>query len=237
MKLSRRLSTIKNFIKKGSKLADVGTDHALLPIALVLDDISEKVIAMDIKKGPLEKARKNIKAYNLENKIETRLSNGLEKIKKDEIDTVVIAGMGADIIIDILEKFKLKTEVKEYIFSPHTEWEKFRKYLRENSYRIDEEEMILEDSKYYLIIKARYTKEKLENEFENDISDLYGTCLLKNKNLILKEFLIFEFNKKMKLLKNLKDFNTTKLNEKIKVLEKDILKIRKILEKVYEYVI
>ena len=90
MKLSKRLQTIADFVKKGAVVADIGTDHAHIPIYLIKNNIISKAYACDINAGPLEKAKENINYYGVKN-IELRLSNGLEKLKTDEADTFIIA--------------------------------------------------------------------------------------------------------------------------------------------------
>ena len=102
MKISKRLKAISNFITDNSNVIDVGCDHALLDIYLFNNKKNIQLIASDIKPGPLEQAKKNIKKYKLDNVIETRISNGLNNIDKNEIDTIVISGMGAHTIVGIL---------------------------------------------------------------------------------------------------------------------------------------
>ena len=98
MKLSHRLETIASFVPKGSIVADIGTDHGYIPIWLLQQKIAVKAIAMDIGEGPLKRAREHIVLYGLEDLIETRLSNGLSGLYPKEADTVVIAGMGGELI-------------------------------------------------------------------------------------------------------------------------------------------
>ena len=104
MKLSKRLEMIASFVKPGSRLADIGTDHGYIPIALTERGVILSALAMDVRKGPLERAREHIGEAGLAEQIETRLSDGLEKLKAGEADTVVIAGMGGELEIHILEE-------------------------------------------------------------------------------------------------------------------------------------
>jgi len=155
IKLSKRLLTVANMVTKGSVVADIGTDHGYLPIYLVQNNISEHVIAMDVNKGPLNKALLNIGQFHLENKIDIRLSDGLDNLEKDEANTVTICGMGGKLIAKILEcgKNKISQDI-ELILSPQSEIQLFREYLLQNGYRIVKEDMIIDDGKFYVIIKC-----------------------------------------------------------------------------------
>ena len=155
IKLSKRLLTVANMVTKGSVVADIGTDHGYLPIYLVQNNISEHVIAMDVNKGPLNKALLNIGQLHLENKIDIRLSDGLDNLEKDEANTVTICGMGGKLIAKILEcgKNKISQDI-ELILSPQSEIQLFREYLLQNGYRIVKEDMIIDDGKFYVIIKC-----------------------------------------------------------------------------------
>ena len=104
--LSKRLEAVAGLIKRNGTLADVGTDHGYIPIAMVLRGHVEKAIAMDLRTGPLERARKHITAYGLEDRIETRLSDGVSALAKNEADSIVVAGMGGELVIHILETGK-----------------------------------------------------------------------------------------------------------------------------------
>ena len=98
MELSIRLKTVAEAVTKGNRVADVGTDHGYVPIYLVKNNLSPAGIAMDVNKGPLEKAQEHIREEKLGGKIATRLGNGLAPLEPGETDTVIIAGMGGDLI-------------------------------------------------------------------------------------------------------------------------------------------
>ena len=102
MILPKRLSLIASMVDRGAVVADIGTDHAHLPIYLVNNNVCPSALACDIKESPLETGRQNIVLCHLEDKIQTRLSDGLSNIKSNEADTFTIAGMGGDMIIHIL---------------------------------------------------------------------------------------------------------------------------------------
>ena len=172
IKLSKRLLTVANMVTKGSVVADIGTDHGYLPIYLVQNSISEHVIAMDVNKGPLNKASLNIRQLHLEDKIDTRLSDGLNILKRNEANTVTICGMGGKLIAKILESGKDKISPdNELILSPQSEIQQFREYLLQSGYRIVKEDMILDEGKFYVIIKCTLNSENEQSE--NTLSETW----------------------------------------------------------------
>lgn len=102
MKLSKRMQAVAAMVSPGNVLADIGTDHGYVPIALVQEHVIPRAIAMDINEGPLERATAHIREYHLESLIETRRSNGVEMLREGEADSILIAGMGGELIIGIL---------------------------------------------------------------------------------------------------------------------------------------
>ena len=200
MKLSKRLQTIADFVKKDAVVADIGTDHAHIPIYLIKNNIISKAYACDINKGPLEKAKENINYYGVKN-IELRLSNGLEKLKTDEADTVIIAGMGGELIIDILEKGRRFFESKrKFILSPHTKIDEVRKFLLSNGFEITKEDMCIDEGKFYTVIEVKYTENK---EMYSETELLYGKYLIENKHPVLLRFLKKEEAKYISILLNI----------------------------------
>lgn len=200
MKLSKRLQTIADFVKKGAVVADIGTDHAHIPIYLIKNNIISKAYACDINKGPLEKAEENINYYGVKN-IELRLSNGLEKLKTDEADTVIIAGMGGELITDILEKGRRFFESKrKFILSPHTKIDEVRKFLLSNGFEITKEDMCIDEGKFYTVMEVKYTENK---EMYSEAELLYGKYLIENKHPVLLEFLKKEEEKYISILSNI----------------------------------
>ena len=195
MQISKRLEAVASFVTEGNRVVDVGTDHGYIPIYLVEIGKTKDAIAMDINRGPLERAESNIKKSGLEDRINTRLSDGLRMLRKDEADTVVIAGMGGSLIIKILSEGKeVLKSVKELVLSPQSEISLVRKYLNEEEFSIIEETMLKEDGKYYTVMKAVRGKMKQELLKENLVFFDYGEYLLRKADPILKEFLLKEEN-------------------------------------------
>ena len=155
MKLSERLEMVLSFVEPGESAADVGTDHGHVPVELVRRGIVKKAVAMDVRKGPLSRAAENIALAGLSEKIATRLSDGVAKLLPGEADSVVIAGMGGELIIKILENGRhMWDSVSQWVLSPQSEIFKVRRWLLENGFEIRREDMLLEDGKYY--IEFRY---------------------------------------------------------------------------------
>ena len=224
MKLSNRLQLVADFVTKGNILADIGTDHGYIPVYLVMNDYIPRAYAMDIGKGPLERAREHINEYKLVDRIETRLSNGLDKLLKGEADTVLIAGMGGALTVDILHRGKeVLDTVKEVILSPHSEWELVRNYMVEEGYEILREEMIIDAGKYYVVMKWKKGEDKINKDEEYTKEELlYGKLLLKNKDMVLKEYLLKEKDNYQKILDSLNSYGKDNVDMRRKEIELSI---------------
>lgn len=213
--VSKRMEEVISLVSKGKRVADVGTDHGYVAIALVERKIAPFVIAMDVRKGPLSRAKENIQKYGLVKEIDTRLSDGLEQLKIGEVDTFLIAGMGGDLIANILQKgIEIVNSVNEFIVQPQSEIYKVRKKIHELGFQIQEEKMLVEDEKYYTIMKAVRGKEVYENEWDY----LYGKYLLQEQNLILHEWLQKEYQLREKLYKKLETLTSGNTEDRKKEL-------------------
>lgn len=199
-------------VSEGHTIADIGTDHAYVPIHLVHQGHSPRAIAMDINRGPLKKAQNNIAIYGLGNLIETRLSNGLEKLCDDEVQTIIMAGMGGDLIVRILTEgsHALQTP-KELILQPQSEWEKVRHALHQMGYRIEKEDMIEEDGKYYVAIRAIQGFQSYYDEFQY----VFGDYLLRKRNSVLKEYLLKEKKTYTRIVQELHETERLQRKERI----------------------
>ena len=187
--LSERLTAVAEMITPGRIVADIGCDHAYLSIYLLKNEICERVIACDINKGPLEIAKSNIAIAGYADQIDVRLADGLKGIKKGEVSSIVIAGMGGRLMGKILDEGRDVLEtVHEIILEPQSEVASLRHFLEDNGYFIVSEEMVFEEGKYYPIIKAEHGSMNLGDE----IYYKYGKILLREENPILHQFLIQE---------------------------------------------
>lgn len=198
IKLSKRLEEISSLVPLKANIIDVGCDHGLLDIYLHQNGIASKIIASDINKNALNNAKENIKNNHLEEVIETRLGSGLEVIKpSDNIDTIIISGMGAYTIVDILKNnSEILSKINTIIIQSNTKNYYLRKEITKMNYLIEEEKIVKDNNKYYTIIKfikghKKYTKKEL----------YFGPKLLLNNNEIFKEYK----NNQYKKLKNIKE--------------------------------
>ena len=228
MELSRRLRSVADGVSPGNRVADIGTDHGYIPIFLVQKGIVPFAIAMDVKKGPLFRARDHIREQGLEDRIETRLSDGLEKLKKDEADTIVIAGMGGALMSDILERgLPVLSDGKELVLQPQSEIFKVRHWLHDHRYQIVREEIIKEEDKFYFVIVAEPGSQRFSEEFLYQ----YGEYLLKEKTPWMKEYLEKESIKYKKILEKLEKEDSLLVNKRKEELKQQI----SLIEKAYQY--
>lgn len=189
MELSKRLYAVAGLVTEGASVADIGTDHGYVPIYLIKNKIASKVIAMDINKGPLERAKMHIIGHGLKGQIETRLSDGLKKVNPGEVDGMIAAGMGGALVIKILEESKAVVDTLEFlILQPQSEISKVRKYLNKNGLVIIEEDMVEEEGKYYPMMKVIHGQPEEYKEYEY----IYGKKLLEKKHPVLEKFLLRE---------------------------------------------
>ncbi|WP_337961566.1 tRNA (adenine(22)-N(1))-methyltransferase TrmK [Limosilactobacillus reuteri] len=184
--LSARLACVASLVPAGARVADIGSDHAYLPAALVLDGKIDFAIAGEVVKGPYENAVREIKDHQLEGRVIPRLADGLAAIEPaDKVDTITIAGMGGSLIASILEKDKNKlTGIKRLVLQPNVGESQLREWLMNNYYQIMNEKIIEEDNHIYEIIVAepsvvpfRYSKYELD----------FGPFLLENKGPVFRK--------------------------------------------------
>lgn len=159
--------------------ADIGTDHAYISIRLIRDGRARHVIASDIRKGPAETAKANIERYGLGDKIEVRLGGGLSVLEKGEADLIIIAGMGGELIRDIVASDEDKARASDLILQPMNSQYELRKYLIQNGFTIYNEDIAVEGFKVYNILSVRNGK---SGEFESDTDYHIPPYLANHKN-------------------------------------------------------
>ncbi|HPO04974.1 MAG TPA: class I SAM-dependent methyltransferase [Bacillota bacterium] len=197
IQIPKRLAAMAEYIHWGESVADIGTDHGLLPIFLFNQKISPKVILSDIRPGPLEKAKANLLAYSPEMAADLRLGNGLETLRSGEVDTVVIAGMGGMMITEILAKDQKKTRsFRKYILQPRNGQDKLRIWLYKNGYTVNKERLVKEGNHICEIIVVDTTQqpcmEERKETFEKRLCDLefeFSPLLFFDKDPLLKELI------------------------------------------------
>lgn len=188
MELSPRLLKIASLIPNGETLADVGTDHGYIPLYLFQNDVISYAIAMDVNPMPLKRAEDNICAAGYGNKCEFRLSDGLEKLSEGEVTSVVIAGMGGLLMIDIIMRGKsvINDDTKLFL-QPMIAAPELRLFLFENGFTIENEYVIQEENKFYNIICALRGTSKYKDE------DIYiGRNVKKNSPDVFGEYIKYK---------------------------------------------
>lgn len=184
-----RIKALASLVDKDSRLVDIGTDHALLPIYLYENEITKKVTGSDISSNALEFAKNNLKKHNLSDKIKLIVSDGFTNLN-DEYDTAVISGMGTDTIKKILDRENLP---KKLIISSHKNVDKLRLFMNKKGYKIIKEITLKDNDIYYDMIKYEKGIETLSNydilvgksndtEYKLYILDKYKRIYKKTKN-------------------------------------------------------
>lgn len=212
MELSIRLKTIVNMMEKCDSIVDVGTDHGYVPIYLVRNGLINNAIASDINSGPVEKAKKNVRECMLSPEITCRRGNGLSTVKEGEVQVAIIAGMGGNLIRDILEADLLVVKKLEYvILQPVQNAEVLREYLYNTGYDIICEDICFDDGKFYEIIKAKYNTVPLVlDRMYYEISK----TLLDERHPVMQQFIAFKLKKYLKVYNTLNENTKTVQNRK-----------------------
>lgn len=250
IRLSKRLTAIAEMVNTegsiaqggsgGYCLCDVGTDHAHIPIRLLLDGTIDHAIAMDVIEGPLEKARENIERYGVSDMVTLRLSDGLDAYEPGECRGLVIAGMGGRIMSKILTREPEKSlDFEELILQPQADPEYVRRALRGLGLYIDRETVVLEDNKYYPVIHAVRSPqegpewgESPETDAEalrtlhEEAEDLFGPALLKERDAMLRSYLLWQKGVNDRILYSLRranDSSSSVSEKKAQILRKDEL--------------
>ena len=220
MELSKRLNWIIEKLNKVDIIMDVGTDHGYIPIYLVKNNIASKVIASDINKDPLKKAQINASLDGVIDKIDLRLGRGLSPLNNKEADAVIIAGMGGNLIRDILENDLNKIKNLEYlILQPAQNPEVLRKYLYNNNYEILEEDICLDENKYYELFKVKYKMG--DYILLEDIFYEISPTILNKKLPLLKSYIESKIQKNKRIIEFIKDNTEHAIERKNELKEKN----------------
>ena len=223
MKLSRRLETIAGMVPQCSCAADVGTDHGFVPIRLLEMGKADRAIAMDVRSGPLKRAQEHILQHGMEDRIGTRLSDGLEALEPGEADTVIIAGMGGELMLRILrDGSHVRESVLHWILSPQSELSLFRHGLEELGLAIVQEIMVEEDGKYYTVMAV----EPGTMHYKEEYRYRYGDCLISQGSPVLLEFLKREAAQYQEILSRLVSQEGEGAKARLPEIEKDLYEIK-----------
>jgi len=227
MELSLRLRTIAAMVEKCDSVADIGTDHGYIPIFLVKNDICKRAIASDINLGPIEKAKLNISLENLSAQIACRLGGGLTTIKPNEVNCAIIAGMGGNLIRDIiLERKEVFNSLDNAILQPVQNPEVLRRFIYEQGYAIVDEELCFDQNKFYEILKVRYDNKPQQKE---DIFYEVGEALINKKHPLIKEYLQYKIERNEKIYDNIKD-ETESAEQRKSEIKLKISRLKELIE-------
>ena len=195
--LSKRLSAAASFVSDGAIVADIGTDHAYIPINLILSGKASYAIASDVNEGPIAIAKENIEKYGVADKITVRVANGLDGIEQYKPDNILICGMGGELIVNILKASEyIKNSSVKLILQPMTSIKELREYLSDG-FLITNEEIVYDASKLYQIICAQY--DGISREYTNTELEL-GKINIKKRAPLFKDLLCQLIKKRKKRL-------------------------------------
>ena len=227
MKLTPRLQAIADLIPPGSIVADIGTDHAYLPVYLLQEQISERAIAVDINQAPLDQAKETIEAFNYMQKIDIRKGNGLRVLNdEDHIDTVVIAGLGGESIAKILTEGKEKVvNLQRIILQPMSEAGFLRRFLAENGFTIMHEALAMEGRHLYEIILTKTGRELERDPFRLS----FGPRLLEEKPPLLPTLLKEKIRKLHIVYQNLQQAKKEDVTAKLREVEHELHCLQEVL--------
>ena len=229
MQLSPRLEIIAKQVTAGATVADIGTDHAYIPIYLVENNITTNIFACDINNGPLEMANKQIHKYGYQDNIITLQGSGLEPIKGRGIQNIIIAGMGGILIKDIIDQNKeTAMAADKLILQPMIAQQDLREYLIKNNFTIIHEDLAQEDRRIYQIIVAQRGTSKVYDEIYYHI----GPKLVETKHLLLEKLIDFKENELNKIIRACdleQSSNAVKRSTECKILLEKLLEVKKCL--------
>ncbi|HHU63782.1 MAG TPA: SAM-dependent methyltransferase [Clostridiales bacterium] len=207
MRLGRRLQTIADKVPKVEVVADVGTDHGYIPVYLIKNNICQRVIATDIKTGPLKKAALTVKKFNMQDRIELRQGDGLQPLGHNEAQVIIIAGMGGLLMKEILDRGrdKIHYPLTVLILQPMNAQDIIRKWLIHNGFMLVDEQLAREERKFYEIMVAR---PGFQSPPENPVYYEIGETLIKNRDPLLRDYIKHRINICKNILRELEHAST-----------------------------
>ncbi|EGL83424.1 protein of unknown function DUF633 [Caldalkalibacillus thermarum TA2.A1] len=225
--LSKRLAAVASFIPIGTRIADIGTDHAYLPVYLALQGKISTAIAGDVNEGPLALAKAHVQQYQLESVIDVRKGDGLEVIAPGEVDVIVIAGMGGSLMQEILSRGQDKLEgVRRLVVQPNVSAHVLRMWMMEHGWELKGEKIVDENGKYYEILMAEpgdgETPYAELSSQEKARAILMGPFLLAEKNEVFKRKWQQEYELRKRILSSLKKSESEASQEKREHIEQEL---------------
>ena len=229
MELSKRLMKIASYVNYCEAIADIGTDHGYIPIYLVKNNKCNSAIASDINKGPIEKASTNIRFEGLSEKIKCLLGGGLKPLKVGEVNGVIIAGMGGNLIRDIILEDIEKVKLYDFlILQPAQNPEVLREFLYNNNFEILNEDLILDDGKFYELFKVKYNENAKKINIKDEISYEISSILLESNNSLVNDYIKSKIKKYENIISYIKD-NTSLAKKKKDILNEKINKLKEMI--------
>lgn len=239
IELSKRMQSAADMIQPCDAVGDIGCDHAFISIYLVEQHRTERVIASDVRRGPITIAKRNIEAMNLSDQIEIRMGDGLDTIVPGEVNAVVLAGMGGMLMIDILERGEeVVTRCDQLVLQPQSDIEKVRRYLAEKGYHLADEQMLIDAGKYYNLLDVRVHEMVQKDEYDcsklaDDWCYMYGGSLLRKKDPVLRSWLVKRRDTTAGLINSLSGKNTENAAKRLKTVKAEQKTICAVLKQVY----
>lgn len=229
MELSKRLMKIASYVNYCEAIADIGTDHGYIPIYLVKNNKCNSAIASDINKGPIEKASTNIRFEGLSEKIKCLLGGGLKPLKVGEVNGVIIAGMGGNLIRDIILEDIEKVKLYDFlILQPAQNPEVLREFLYNNNFEILNEDLILDDGKFYELFKVKYNENAKKINVKDEISYEISSILLESNNSLVNDYIKSKIKKYENIMTYIKD-DTSLAKKKKDILNEKINKLKEMI--------
>ena len=224
-----RLEEIINLVDDNSIVADIGTDHGIVPYELIKSNKAKKVIASDISEKSLDKLREKLDYLDEPEKIILNVSDGLDNLNEYQVDTIIISGMGGNLIVDILNKnIDVAKSANCLILGANNSLSVLRKFLHDNSFEIIEEVDLFENDKYYQIIKIKVGKQLFSNDYEYE----FGKFLIDNKSENLKQYIKQQIENKKTILSNISEKDSDNVKNAIDNINVEIKELEKVLNKI-----
>lgn len=239
IELSKRMQSVADMIQPCDAVGDIGCDHAFVSIYLVEQHRAKRVIASDVRRGPIAIAKRNIEAMNLSDQIEIHMGDGLGTIVPGEVNAVVLAGMGGMLMIDILERGEeVVTRCDQLVLQPQSDIEKVRRYLAEKGYHLADEQMLIDAGKYYNLLDVRVHEMVQKDEYDcsklaDDWCYMYGGSLLRKKDPVLRSWLVKQRDTTAGLINSLSGKNTENAAKRLKTVKAEQKTICAVLKQVY----
>ncbi|MEK0313027.1 tRNA (adenine(22)-N(1))-methyltransferase [Cohnella sp. 56] len=190
-KLSKRLATLASWVRPGARFADIGTDHALLPVFLALNGTVSRAVAGDVNAGPAEAARRQVASAGVGHIVSVRHGDGLSVLSPGEVDTVCIAGMGGSLMVRLLDEAGAAlSDVTTLILSPHVAEDQVRRWLQAHRYVLEREAIVEEDGESYTLLRAVRADNEAQSESRH--LALYDPLLLGEGNKAVPTNLLYE---------------------------------------------